>query len=250
MNFAGTAARGSAIGTALSEGMVSYMNDTDNLEVYRAIGTAAPGWNPVAFRSEVIQIVSNSTARNTAYPSPVQGNSVFRNDLGLTETYYAAAGTANPGGATPADWYPMTRLLFAASAARSLVSGTSYVAGATGFSYTKQLDTLGWQNPSVNPDRITPNIAGFYRITATYDASTINSTGVRQLQVQKNTAYVPGGFIAIGGGFSNYLNLNGSFIVSMNGSTDYFRLANILQNSGSSINGEVTVAIEYLRPNA
>jgi hypothetical protein len=53
MNFAGTAARGSAIGTAVSEGMVSYMNDTDNLEVYRAIGTAAPAWNPVAFRSEV-----------------------------------------------------------------------------------------------------------------------------------------------------------------------------------------------------
>jgi hypothetical protein len=54
MNFAGTAARGSAIGTALSEGMVSYLNDTDNLEVYRAIGTAAPDWNPVAFRSELI----------------------------------------------------------------------------------------------------------------------------------------------------------------------------------------------------
>jgi len=53
MNFAGTAARGSAIGTAVAEGMVSYLNDTDNLEVYRAIGTAAPSWNPVAFRSEV-----------------------------------------------------------------------------------------------------------------------------------------------------------------------------------------------------
>jgi hypothetical protein len=51
--YAGTAARGSAIGTAVSEGMVSYLNDTDNLEVYRAIGTAAPDWNPVAFRSEV-----------------------------------------------------------------------------------------------------------------------------------------------------------------------------------------------------
>jgi len=53
MNFAGTAARGSAIGTAVAEGMVSYLNDTDRLEVYRAIGTAAPGWNPVAFESYV-----------------------------------------------------------------------------------------------------------------------------------------------------------------------------------------------------
>jgi hypothetical protein len=56
MNFAGTAARGSAIGTAVAEGMVSYLNDTDNLEVYRAIGTASPAWNPVAFRSEVTDL--------------------------------------------------------------------------------------------------------------------------------------------------------------------------------------------------
>jgi hypothetical protein len=53
MNFADSTARGSALGTAVAEGMVSYLNDTDNLEVYRAIGTAAPGWNSVAFRSEV-----------------------------------------------------------------------------------------------------------------------------------------------------------------------------------------------------
>ena len=34
MNFAGTAARGSAIGTALAEGMTTYLNDTDRFEVY------------------------------------------------------------------------------------------------------------------------------------------------------------------------------------------------------------------------
>lgn len=34
MNFAGTAARGSAIGTAVSEGMVSYLKDTNAVEVY------------------------------------------------------------------------------------------------------------------------------------------------------------------------------------------------------------------------
>jgi hypothetical protein len=53
MNFAGSAARGSAIGTALSEGMVSYLADTDSLDVYRAIGTASPSWQPVAFESYV-----------------------------------------------------------------------------------------------------------------------------------------------------------------------------------------------------
>ena len=53
MNFADSTARGSAIGTAVSEGMVSYLNNTDSLEVYQAIGTAAPGWQPVAFANNV-----------------------------------------------------------------------------------------------------------------------------------------------------------------------------------------------------
>jgi hypothetical protein len=82
MNFAGTAARGSAIGTAVAEGMVSYLNDTDSLEVYRAIGTAAPGWNPVAFesyvnsRSGLIPVVPGTIA-NTS------GSSSFNSSTGL-----------------------------------------------------------------------------------------------------------------------------------------------------------------------
>jgi hypothetical protein len=43
MKFAGTAARASAIGTAVSEGMVSYLSDSDTLEVYN--GSA---WGPVS----------------------------------------------------------------------------------------------------------------------------------------------------------------------------------------------------------
>jgi len=46
MNFAGSAARGSAIGTAVSEGMVSYLNDTNALEVYRTSGTVV-SWDRI-----------------------------------------------------------------------------------------------------------------------------------------------------------------------------------------------------------
>jgi hypothetical protein len=53
MNFADSTARGSALGTAVAEGMVSYLNDTDSLEVYRTIGTASPGWDAVAFADDV-----------------------------------------------------------------------------------------------------------------------------------------------------------------------------------------------------
>lgn len=47
MNFAGTAARGSAIGSAVSQGMVSYLDDTNSIEVYKTVGTAVAGWEPV-----------------------------------------------------------------------------------------------------------------------------------------------------------------------------------------------------------
>lgn len=43
--YAGTAARSSALGTAVSEGMVSYRTDDNALEVYTSNGTAA--WSPV-----------------------------------------------------------------------------------------------------------------------------------------------------------------------------------------------------------
>jgi hypothetical protein len=48
MNFAGTAARGSAIGTAVSEGMVSYLADSNDVQVYD--GAA---WNDLAYVSDV-----------------------------------------------------------------------------------------------------------------------------------------------------------------------------------------------------
>lgn len=49
MSFAGTAARGSAIGTAVAEGMVSYLQDTNNVQVYD--GSA---WNSLAYASSVV----------------------------------------------------------------------------------------------------------------------------------------------------------------------------------------------------
>jgi hypothetical protein len=48
MNFAGTAARGSAIGTAVAEGMVSYLADSNDVQVYD--GSA---WNDLAYISDV-----------------------------------------------------------------------------------------------------------------------------------------------------------------------------------------------------
>ena len=52
MNFAGTAARGSAIGTAVSEGMVSYLQDSNSVQVYD--GSA---WKPIGGLVPIIPTV-------------------------------------------------------------------------------------------------------------------------------------------------------------------------------------------------
>lgn len=46
MVFPGTAARGSAIGTAAADGMITYLQDTNSVEVYRTVGTAIAAWEP------------------------------------------------------------------------------------------------------------------------------------------------------------------------------------------------------------
>lgn len=49
MVFAGTAARGSTLGTAASEGMVTFLADTDSLEYYTGTSWSAIGGGDVGF---------------------------------------------------------------------------------------------------------------------------------------------------------------------------------------------------------
>jgi len=60
MRFAGTAARGSAIGTAASEGMVSYLDDTNTVQVYD--GSAWKQVYPQAAMPSMVNIVPTSTS--------------------------------------------------------------------------------------------------------------------------------------------------------------------------------------------
>ena len=47
--YAGTAARGSALGTAVTEGMMSYLSDTDSVEVFSGSAWQAVGGASVGF---------------------------------------------------------------------------------------------------------------------------------------------------------------------------------------------------------
>lgn len=62
MNFAGTAARGAAIGTAVAEGMVSYLADSNLVQVYD--GSA---WKSITkLSNSILQIVNAQTQTSTS----------------------------------------------------------------------------------------------------------------------------------------------------------------------------------------
>lgn len=51
-------------------------------------------------------VVANSAGQTALFPSPVQGNTVWRTDLQRLYTYYALYNSStNPSGANPAGWY-------------------------------------------------------------------------------------------------------------------------------------------------
>jgi hypothetical protein len=81
MTFAGTAARGSAIGTA-TEGMVSYLTDIDALQVNN--GTA---W----ITNRPIMVFADSSARSSAIPSPTEGMTTYQLDTNFIDTYSGTA---------------------------------------------------------------------------------------------------------------------------------------------------------------
>jgi len=124
--YAGTAARGSAIGSATTEGMVAYLADVNSVQM--ATGTAT--WVNV----DSLPIVAGTATRNALYPSPVAGNTVFRSDTGLQESYYAAYSTAVPGGRDSAGWYSTTRVdgLVPVQPTSVAVAGGSATANALG----------------------------------------------------------------------------------------------------------------------
>jgi hypothetical protein len=77
MTFADTAARGSAIGTAV-EGMVTYLEDINSLSVYN--GT---DWTT----DRTIQVFGGTAARGSAISSPVEGMYTHINDTDSLQYY-------------------------------------------------------------------------------------------------------------------------------------------------------------------
>jgi hypothetical protein len=191
-----------------------------------------------------VMVFASAAERTSELTAPSQGMMSFLNDSGTTWQYYELYdASTNPGGAKTAGWYPTSGAVFFATATRSAASGTSYAVGAAGFTYTELTDTLGWRDPSTNPDRIIPNVEGLYRATVSvqYAASGV---GNRFGALQRNGLDL----VMYQGAGANIRNFSMTAAQYFNGSTNYFNVAGVTQDSGGALTVAVQVMVEYVRP--
>ena len=240
--YAGTAARGSAIGGSTTEGMMTYLADTNSVQM--ATGTAT------FVNVDSLPIVAGTATRDSLYPVPTAGNTVYRTDVGAQETYFTLYNAStNPGGAKTAGWYPLSgQAIFHATCSRTTTSGATNYMGESGFAYTEISDNYAWHDAVTNPTRVTPNKEGIYRVTANAIFGS-NATNDRIMDIQKNGTVIPTNDIArtyLSAALSSgILTLTGT--TYMNGSTDWVA-ASCFQNSGVSLTAAGVFTVEFIRP--
>lgn len=191
-----------------------------------------------------VMVFASAAARTSALPSPSQGMVTYLTDSGTYWVYSAAYNSStNPGGALASGHYPLTgSALFYGTATKSTTTSATETLGAAGFSYTELTDTLGWHSPSTNPDRITPTVAGLYRVTGTVQWSA-GATGDRRISVFKNGSLYFEQRVGTGTGVYN----NVSLVIGMNGSSDYFYVT-CFQSSGGASTATAQIAVEFVKP--
>lgn len=145
---------------------------------------------------------------------------------------------------------PLVRLIQAAAQSIPNTTTTALTFGAG----SEDIDTHNFHDTVTNNSRITPNVAGYYRVTVTYASVANVATQLFAVVGKNGTA----GFVQplvrhTPAATSAAKAVSATAIASANGTTDYFEgLVN--QNSGGALNTQVggsvnsVLEVEYLRP--
>lgn len=263
MVFADSAARTTALSGVLAEGMVSYLQDTNAVEVYN--GSAWVGVSGAGDVTEVQAGTGISVASGTG-PIPVVTNTMAtavdaKGDLivGTGADTFARLAVGTNGYTLVADSAETTGLKWAAPASGSTFagcgltkSGTQAVANATTVLVTfdtEEFDTDAYHSTSSNTSRITiPSGKGgkyLFVMTANFEG---NGTGQRLLMLYKNGAVFKYS-VSLPPLAAGSWRATTSIIVNAV-ATDYYEFA-VFQDSGVSLNitggaTETTFSTTYL----
>lgn len=129
---------------------------------------------------------------------------------------------------------PLCRLI--AQAVQSIPTGT--LTALTFGAGSEELDTHGFHDTAVNPTRITPTVAGWYRFTGSYFTAAMGTPANRTAYFRKNGATaVPPGPRDGGAGITSSIEV--SALISCNGGSDYVELM-AQQSSSGAVNTSAT----------
>jgi len=207
MVFASSAARSSALSGVLAEGMVSYLQDTNAVEVYN--GSAWVGVSGAGDVTEVQAGVGISVASGTG-PIPVITNSstdliTTAGDLlyGTAADTVARLGIGTAGqvlqvnsGATAPEWAaPASGTTFAGCYLYNSTNTTVASGTYTDLTFNSELyDTDGFHSTATNTDRITipAGKAGYYLIMSMIQYDGSSTTGIRTSNLVINGSGISG----------------------------------------------------------
>ena len=130
--------------------------------------------------------VASDAERSVAFPSPAQGDTVFRSDKGWNERYYALYNaSSNPGGAVPAGWYPYSEQRIGISMYWNTSFSITTNSSPAGGSPTIYHNFGGFvKNPS--NALVTVPFSGLYRATGAFAGGTAGSALI-SMELRKNT---------------------------------------------------------------
>lgn len=90
---------------------IYYADNSTPMSVSGITAAMATSISEQIAKLESASSVASDAERDELYPIPVQGNTVYRTDLGAKQTYYDAwNATTNPGGKPTAGWVTENRI--------------------------------------------------------------------------------------------------------------------------------------------
>lgn len=198
-----------------------------------------------------LSTVRGAEERDLRFRQPLQGDGVYRADLGCEERYFDTYHPiSNPGGAGKAGWYP-TGGIMPFVAFRN--TGYDVNSGLEGLIQNGTIlveeDRRGWMKGAPNPWLVTPKIAGWYDVLGQFQFPN-HSSGMRFPSIKKNGGGPIDTFARVAN--TAYPLGNGNTIVTgrifMNGETDSFGCY-IYQDSGPTLTGcQTAIRITYAGP--
>jgi hypothetical protein len=226
MNFAGTAARGSAIGTAVAEGMVSYLADTNDVEVYD--GSA---WSGLAYKSfsGLVPIAPSSVDRS--------GGTATANSLGQVTFSAVTSLSLNGVFSSAYNKYKLVYSLTFSSAGQNLLlrfraSGTDASAANTyfGASWRHRTDNNTLANLGVTNTEIT--LSG----GSSFSTNLSGETTISDINVSGTKTMLIGQHNILETNTLNYMNIHSA---QTQGTASYDGIT--LYPSGGNITGLISV---------